>query len=206
MSFSVVEDDVGQGDDAPALRPVEIDVSELIPVAWHDDQVWLSCYRAFGLAQHDLTDTHPFELLGVRGQLFWGGAPYWKSTLSMIPQVDGGVVVAVHVDGIRHAEPGPYLMLMTRTQRGPTPIAEEETRARIRSVLALLHLALGRNVAVEPLGELIFTASISNVTAMERGFRPPFLDGTPASPKPGHGSFPEFTMQSKGSTSITATE
>jgi len=170
---------VDQPDEGPAPRRVEVDITELIPTAWQEQQVWLSCYRAFCVPQRDLMDTEPFELLGVRCQFFWGGAPYWKSTLSILPQTNGGVVVQADVQGIQHADDGPYLMLMTATDRGGTPMAEEETHARIRSVLALLRLALGRNVAVEPLGDLIFTASTKKVTAMERGFRPPSFDGPP---------------------------
>ena len=37
----------------------------------------------------------------------------------------------------------------------------------------------GSNVAVEPLGDLTFTASTSNVNALEPGFRPPTFDTSP---------------------------
>jgi hypothetical protein len=45
--------------------------------------------------------------------------------------------------------------------------------------VALLRRALGRNVAVEPLGDLTFTASTSKVDASEPGFRPPTFDPAP---------------------------
>lgn len=174
------------GVERPDVRPedrspdrTERDMTELVPSAWHDGQVWVSCYRAFCIPQQELLDTQPFDLFGVRCQLLWGGAPYWRSTLWMEPQFDGGVVVHADVEGLLHADDGPFIMLTTPTEQGTTPLAEEETRARLRSALALLRLALGRNIAVEPLGELIFTPGTKVVTAMEAGFRMPTWDGPP---------------------------
>ena len=53
-------------------------------------------------------------------------------------------------------------------------------RSRLRSVLALLHLALGRNIAVEPLGDLIL-ASSGEVTSMTPALRNPTYDRHPIS-------------------------
>jgi len=159
----------GHRDDDRKPQLIEMNLAELIPTEWHDQQVWVSCYRAYRLRKDELVATEHFELLDVRGQLFWGGAPLFKSALRIEPQPDGGVVVHSEPEGIRHTPEGPYLMLMTRTDY---PRAEEDTRSQIRSVLALLRLTLGPNIAVEPLSDLVFTASTSNVTALE-SFRPP---------------------------------
>ena len=167
-----------QNDDLQPRR-VEMDLAELIPPNWHDSPVWISSYRAFGLPASALHATEPFDLLGVRGQLFWGAPPIWSSALNLQPQADGGVVAELNVEGVQHASDGPYLMLMTPTEWGTAPGAEEATRRQLRSVVALLCRALGRNIAVEPLGELIFTASTSNVNAVEPGFRPPTFDPAP---------------------------
>ena len=168
--------DAQNDDQQPRLA--EIDLTELIPPGWHDQPVWISSYRAFRLPTSALLRTEPFELLGVRAQLFWGRAPVWNSTLALRPQPDGGVVAESVVEGVAHASDGPYLLLMTPTESGATPTAVELTRSRFRSVVALLRLALGRNVAVEPFGDLAFTASTPNVTVQE-SFRSPTFDPAP---------------------------
>ena len=104
-------------------------------------------------------------------QLGWGTAPYFKSRLWMDPQINGGLIVRVETEGFQHAPPGPWVMLMAP--------AEGDTSSRLRSVVALLRLALGRNIAVEPLGDLMYTASIPNATATERPLRPPVWDPPP---------------------------
>lgn len=114
----------------------------------------------------------------MRAQLFWGRAPIWNSTLTLRPQPDGGVVAESVVEGVAHAPEGPYLLLMTQTESDATPTAVELTRSRLRSVVALLRLTLGRNIAVEPLGDLTFIASAPNVTVQE-SFRPPTFDPAP---------------------------
>jgi hypothetical protein len=159
-------------------RMAQIDLAELIPAGWHDQPVWISSYRAFRLPTSALVRTEPFELLGVRAQLFWGRPPVWNSTLTLRPQPDGGVVAESVVDGVAHAADGPYLLLMTPTGAGGTPEAVEVTGSRLHSVVALLRLALGRNVAVEPFGDLTFTTSSLNVTA-QHSFRPPTFDPAP---------------------------
>jgi hypothetical protein len=123
---------------------------------------------------------NPFELLNVRCQLFWGGALFWKSRVRMEPRVDGGVLINVEGEGFQQAPDGPFLMLMTPTEYGGAPTAEEETRSRLHSILALLHLALGRNIAVEPLGDLIL-ASSGEVTSMTPALRNPTYDRHPIS-------------------------
>jgi hypothetical protein len=168
--------DVKNDDQQP--RMAEIALTELIPPGWHDQQVWISSYRAFRLPASALLKTEPFEFLGVRAQLFWGRAPIWNSTLTLRPQPDGGVVAESVVEGVAHAPEGPYLLLMTQTESDATPMAVELTRSRLRSVVALLRLTLGRNIAVEPLGDLTFTASAPNVTVQE-SFRPPTFDPAP---------------------------
>ena len=114
----------------------------------------------------------------MRGQVFWGGAPHLKYKQSMEPQVDGSVLVRQDVEGFQHAPDGPYLILMTRTEGPDTPIAEEGVRSRLRSVLALLRLALGPNIAAEPLGELVIEPNRGEVKAVTT-FRPPTLDPPP---------------------------
>jgi hypothetical protein len=167
-----------QDDDGEPGRLEIVDIRELIPPEWHGQQTWVSSYRSFGLPQAELRATQPFQLLGVRGQLFWGGAPYLETKASMEPQIDGSIVVRHEVGDFGHATYGPYLLLMTPTQLGATPTAEEDTRSRLRSVLALLRLTVGRNVAVEQLGELIYTASTREATVIE-AFRPPGFDPPP---------------------------
>jgi hypothetical protein len=164
-------------DDKPGGVEI-VDIRELIPPDWHGQRTWISSYRTYGLQQAELGATEPFELLGVRVRLFWGGAPYLEMKASMEPQIDGSVVVRREIGDFKHALHGPYLMLMTPTRLGATPTAEEDTRFRLRSVLALLRLAVGRNVAVEQLGELIYTASTSEATVIE-AFRPPGFDPPP---------------------------
>jgi hypothetical protein len=181
-----------QSDDDSDPGGVElVDIRELIPSEWHGQQTWVSSYRAYGLPQAELGATEPFELLGVRGQLFWGGAPYLEIKASMEPQIDGSVVVHQEVGDFKHAPCGPYLLLMAPTRFGATPTAEEDTRSRLRSVLALLRLTVGRNVAVEQLGELIYTASTRKATVIE-AFRPPGFDPPPDLSQAGLGLISEL--------------
>jgi hypothetical protein len=133
--------------------------------------VSVSSYRAFRLRPEELSQPKLFDLLGVRVQLGWGAAPYFKSRLWMEPQINGDVHVLVEREGFQHAPPGPFVMLMAPT--------EVDTSSRLRSVVALLRLALGRNIAVEPLGDLGYIANIPNATATERPFRPPAFDPPP---------------------------
>ena len=64
--------DVQNDDQQP--RMAEIDATESIPPDWHDQPVWISSYRVFRLPASALLKTEPFDLLGVRAQLFWGRA------------------------------------------------------------------------------------------------------------------------------------
>lgn len=160
---------------------VEMNIKDLIPAAWQGHQIWMSSYRAYGVPQNKLLAPDPFELLNVRCQLFWGGAPSWKTRVRMEPRVDGGVLINVEDEGFQQAPDGPFLMLMTPTEYAEGTTAEEETRSRLRSVLALLHLALGRNIAFDPLGDLILTSS-GDVTAMTPALRNPTYDPPPNLP------------------------
>jgi hypothetical protein len=162
---------VQQGNDGEQL-PLEVaDIKELMPSDWHGIQVSVSSYRAFCLRPEELSPPTLVDLLGVRIQLSWGAAPYFKSRLWMEPRINGDVYVRVEADGFQHAPPGPFVMLMTPT--------EGDTRSRFRSVVALLRLALGRNIAVEPLGDLTYIASTPNATATEPPFRSPSWDPAP---------------------------
>jgi hypothetical protein len=142
-----------------------------MPADWRGVPVSVSSYRAFRLRPEELSQPKLFDLLGVRVHLNWGAAPYFKSRLWMEPQINGDVHVFLERQGFQHAPPGPFVMLMAKTER--------DTSSRLRSVVALLRLALGRNIAVEPLGDLGYTASIPNATAAERPFRPPTFDPAP---------------------------
>jgi hypothetical protein len=157
----------------------EREIKDIIPAEWRDEQVWISSYRVFCVSQELFSRVIEFELLGARGHFFWGGAPFWRSSQQIVPQPDGSVVVHIQTDGLKHADDGPYLMLLTPTHYGNTPSAEEETRSKLRAVLALLRLTLGRNVAVDHLGDLILRPSVNEVTAMGHGFRVPGWDGPP---------------------------
>jgi hypothetical protein len=164
--MSVQQDNDGEPHDLEVK-----DLKELMPSDWHDVPVSVSSYRAFRLRPEELRPPKLFDLLGVKVQLSWGGAPYFKSRLWMEPRLDGEVWVYVERDGFQHAPPGPFVMLMAPS--------DADTSSRLRSVVALLRLALGRNIAVEPLGDLGYTASIPNATATERPFRPPAWDPPP---------------------------
>jgi hypothetical protein len=148
-----------------------MDLKELMPSDWHEVPVSMSSYRAFCLRPEDLSPPKLFDLLGVKIQLNWGAAPYFKSRLRMEPQTNGDVHVLIERERFQHAPPGPFVMLMAPT--------EVDTSSRLRSVVALLRLALGRNIAVEPLGDLGYTANMPNATATERPFRPPAFDPAP---------------------------
>ena len=162
---------VQQDDDGEPLPLEFMDIKERFPSDWHGVPVSVTSYRAFCLRPDGLSPPKVFDLLGVRVQLSWGAAPYFKSTLWMEPQISGDVIVHLETEGFQHAPPGPWVMLMTPT--------EGDTSSRLRSVVALLRLALGRNIAVEPLGDLRYTASIHDATATERPFRPPPFDPPP---------------------------
>lgn len=73
-----------------------------------------------------------------------------------MPYADGRVGIHIRVGGPPSPE-GQILMLVTRT--GPSPTEQEDTRSRLRSVLALLRLALGPNVAFEPVDDVIHTGT-----------------------------------------------
>ena len=167
--------DVQNDDQQP--RMAEIDATESIPPDWHDQPVWISSYRVFRLPASALLKTEPFDLLGVRAQLFWG-----RAYLELNPDATTaarrwrGCGVSGGGSGARAR--GPYLLLMTTTESDATPTAVELTRSRLRSVVALLRLTLGRNIAVEPLGDLTFTASARNVTVQE-SFRSLTVDPAP---------------------------
>jgi hypothetical protein len=161
-----------QQDDNGEPVPLEVtDIKELMPADWRGVPVSVSSYRAFRLRPEELSQPKLFDLLGVRVHLNWGAAPYFKSRLWMEPQINGDIHVFLERQGFQHAPPGPFVMLMAKTER--------DTSSRLRSVVALLRLALGRNIAVEPLGDLEYTASIPNATAAERPFRPPTFDPAP---------------------------
>jgi hypothetical protein len=162
---------VQQDDHGEPLGLEGADIKELMPPDWHGVPVSVSSYRAFCLRPEELSQPRFFDLLGVKIQLAWGAAPYFKSRLWMEPQINGDVHVLVEREGVQHAPPGPFVMLMAPT--------ELDTTSRLRSVVALLRLALGRNIAVEPLGELGYTANLPNATASERPFRPPPFDPPP---------------------------
>jgi hypothetical protein len=160
-----------------------VDIGEFIPAAWHDRQVRVSSYRAYRLPKADLGSTEPFDLVGVRGQLVWGGAPYRQFGEWIEPLTGGGFVVHTEVGDMQHAPEGAYLMLTTLTELGT---ADEEARSRLQSALALLRLVLGPNVAVSLLSEFIYTVSTSTVTTLQT-IRPPDLYPPPDLSPAGHG-------------------
>jgi hypothetical protein len=128
------------------------------------------------LPKADLGATEPFDLVGVRGQLFWGGAPYRELREWTEPLTGGAVVVHTELGDMQHTPEGAYLMLTTPTELGT---ADEEARSRLQSALALLRLALGPNVAVL-LSEFIYTLSTSTVAVLQT-IRPPDLYSPPGS-------------------------
>jgi hypothetical protein len=154
-----------------------VDIGEFIPAAWHDQQVWVSSYRAYRLPKTDLGAPEPFDLVGVRGHLVWGRAPYREFREWTEPLTGGGVVVHTEVGDMQHTPEGACLMLTTPTELGS---ADEEARSRLQSALALLRLALGPNVAVSLLSEFIYTASTCTVTTLQT-IRPPDLYPPPDS-------------------------
>jgi hypothetical protein len=160
-----------------------VDIGEFIPAGWHDQQVRVSSYRAYRLPKADLGATEPFDLVGVRGQLVWGRAPYRRFGEWIEPLSGGGFVVHTDVGDMQHTPEGAYLMLATPTELGT---ADEEARSRLRSALALLRLALGPNVAVSLLSEFIYTVSTSTVTTLQT-IRPPDLYPPPDLSSTGHG-------------------
>jgi hypothetical protein len=101
----------GQPHDLEAM-----DLKELMPSDWHEVPVSVSSYRAFCLRPEELRPPKLFDLLGVKVQLNWGAAPYFKSRSWMEPQTNGNVVVYVESEGFQHAPPGPFVMLMAQTE------------------------------------------------------------------------------------------
>ena len=148
-------------------------------------------YRAYRLPKADLGATEPFDMVGVRGQLVWGGAPYLKFGEWIEPLSGGGFVVHTEVGDMQHAPEGAYLMLTTPTELGT---ADEEARSRLQSVLALLRLALGPNVAVSLLSEFIYTMSAGTVTTLQT-IRPPDLYPPPDLCPTGHGLIDHASLE-----------
>jgi hypothetical protein len=145
------------------------DLAELIPSDWHNQPVLVSSHRAYRLPKSDLVATEPFDLVGVKGQMFWGGAPYREFSEWTEPTTGGGAIVYTQVGDMRHTPEGAYLMLMTPAELGsPDPRA----RSRLQAALALLRLVLGRNVAVSLLSEFIYVVNTSTVTVLQN-IRPP---------------------------------
>jgi hypothetical protein len=117
----------------------------------------------------------------------------------MTPRSDGGVVIEVQMEGIEQIKTsGPCLVLMTRTAFHATPTAEEDTRSRLRSVVALLRLALGRNVAVQLIGEFILTPSTSKVEVIQASFRSPASDPAPNLSSNSLGLIPDLDKKIEG--------
>jgi len=145
------------------------DLAELIPSDWHNRPVLVSSHRAYRLRKSDLGATEPFDLVGVRGQVFWGGAPHREFSEWTEPLTGGGAIVYTEVGEMRHAPEGAYLMLMKPTDLGSL---DPRARSRIQAALALLRLVIGRNVAVSLLSEFIYAVSTSTVTVLQT-VRPP---------------------------------
>jgi hypothetical protein len=117
----------------------------------------------FHVPQSWLSELIEFELIGVKGLLFWGVAAFFKETQRMEPQPNGDIIVHAEVGGIEHTNEGPYLVLMARTDY---PDAEEQTRSLFRAVVGLLRLSLGRNVAVDHVGDLVIRPRDDYVTSL----------------------------------------
>ena len=88
----------------------------------------------------------------------------------MEPQISGDVIIRVETAGFQHAPPGPWVMFMAPT--------EGDTSSRLRSVVALLRLALGRNIAVSR--SVISGIPPAFLTRPQLSpFRPPAFDPPP---------------------------
>jgi hypothetical protein len=122
----------------------------------------------FHVPQSWLSELIEFELIGVKGLLFWGVAPFFKETQHMEPQPNGDIIVHAEVGGIEHTDEGPYLVLMTPTDY---PAAQEQTRSLLRAVVVLLKLSHGQNIAVDHVGNLVIRPKDDNVTSLDHGFK-----------------------------------
>ena len=116
-----------------------VDIGEFIPAEWHHQQVLVSSYRAYRLPKADLGATEPFDLVGVRGQLVWGGAPYREFGEWIEPLSGGGFVVHTEVGDMQHAPEGAYLMLTTPTELGTadgrrSPLTAAVVLSRVRNL------------------------------------------------------------------------
>jgi hypothetical protein len=130
----------------------------------------------FHVPQSWLSELIEFELIGVKGLLFWGVAAFFKETQRMDPQPNGDIIVHAEVGGIEHTDEGPYLVLMARTDY---PDAEEQTRSLFRAVVGLLRLSLGRNAAVDHVGDLVIRPRDDYVTSLGHGFNMLSIHGRP---------------------------
>jgi len=157
---------------------VEAPIAELVPPQWREGWVWMTCYRMYCVAQDQLLTGWEIDLLGVSGHLLWGGAPYFEQTHRIRAEPDGSIVVAMNVEGVCHSDDGPFLLLMTPTDRAGDP-GDEETISRVRAIVALLRLALGPNVAAEHLGDLSINPSTDEVKAAGPALSMPNWDGPP---------------------------
>jgi len=146
------------------VKPVEVPVEDLIPASWADGWVMVSSYRMHCLSAEALRDGVSLDLADVRGVLLWGGAPYVEQSLQFRTGRDGDATGELNYGGIRHADEGPYLVLVT-------PWSSTNNRddlaavSRVQAAVALLRLALGPNVAVDHLGDLRFHPPSSEMQA-----------------------------------------
>jgi hypothetical protein len=93
-----------------------MDIKELFPSDWHEVPVSVSSYRAFRLQPKELSPPKLFDLLGVKVQLGWGTAPYFKSRLWMDPQTNGGLIVRVETVS-PFVIKGPYVQISPIDER-----------------------------------------------------------------------------------------
>lgn len=125
---------------------------------------WFRSYRMHCLSAEALRDGVSLDLADVRGVLLWGGAPYVEQSLQFRTGRDGDATGELNYGGIRHADEGPYLVLVT-------PWSSTNNRddlaavSRVQAAVALLRLALGPNVAVDHLGDLRFHPPSSEMQA-----------------------------------------
>jgi hypothetical protein len=61
-------------------RTEEFELKSAMPAEWQDGQVWVSTLRVFLVPQESLPKPIEFELIGVKGLLFWGVAAFFKAT------------------------------------------------------------------------------------------------------------------------------
>lgn len=52
-----------QHDDDRVAHRVETDMADLIPADWHDQQIWVTSYRAYRLREAELVATKPLSYL-----------------------------------------------------------------------------------------------------------------------------------------------